>query len=187
MTGPSGRLSLLFVVVFGCASVAGLGTQAQKPQWTPSPPTNLQVLPKDIPLRQLIQTMRVFTQGLGVRCQHCHVFKGNDPDDLSTFAFASDEKEQKKTARVMLRMGLAINNELLKGVGEPRPGGAMKVTCYTCHRGRRSRRPVDRRPSHEESKLRRCLRPWRHRGDRGRRAEFSTQRTAISQTGSPSY
>lgn len=144
MLRPSRHLPLLFTVVFACAAVARLGTHAQRPQWTPSPPTNLQVLPKDFPLKQLIQTMRAFTQGLGVRCQHCHVFTGNDPDDLTTFDFASDVKDTKKTARAMLRMGLAINNEYLKDVGEPRPGGAMKVTCYTCHRG--ETKPATGRP-----------------------------------------
>jgi cytochrome c len=88
--------------------------------------------------------MRAFTQGLGVRCQHCHVFKGNDPDDLTTFDFGSDEKETKKTARTMIRMGFAINDEHLKDVGESRPDGAMKVTCYTCHRG--ETKPATRRP-----------------------------------------
>jgi Photosynthetic reaction centre cytochrome C subunit len=144
MSRSSERLALLFAVVFACVSVARLETQAQRPQWTPSPPTNLQVLPKDVPLKQLIQTMRAFTQGLGVRCQHCHVFKGNDPDDLTTFDFASDEKETKKTARTMIRMGFAINDEHLKHVGEPRPDGAMKVTCYTCHRG--ETKPATARP-----------------------------------------
>lgn len=144
MFGPSRRLALLLIVVFGCASAARLGTHALQPQWTPSPPTNLQVLPKDIPLRQLIQTMRGFTQGLGVRCQHCHVFKGDDPNDLSTFDFANDEKAPKKTARMMLRMAMAINNEHLKEVGEPRPAGELKVTCYTCHRG--ETKPATRRP-----------------------------------------
>ncbi len=144
MIEPSGRPVLLLVAVFACAAVVRLGTQAQKPQWTPSPPTNLEVLPKDIPLRQLIQTMRAFTQGLGVRCQHCHVFKGNDPDDLSTFDFANDEKESKKTARAMLRMATAINTEYLKAIGEARPAGELKVTCYTCHRG--ETKPATRRP-----------------------------------------
>jgi Photosynthetic reaction centre cytochrome C subunit len=137
-------MALLIIVGFGCASAARLETQAPQPQWTPSPPTNLQVLPKDVPLKQLIQTMRGFTMGLGVRCQHCHVFKGNDPNDLSTFDFASDEKEPKKTARAMLQMATAINNDYLKDVGEPRPTGELKVTCYTCHRG--ETKPATRRP-----------------------------------------
>lgn len=144
MLGSPGRLISLLVALFGSAVAAGMGTQAGQPQWTPTPPTNLQVLPKDIPLRQLIQTMRSFAMGLGVRCQHCHVFKGDDPDDLSAFEFASDEKAPKKTARAMLRMAMAINNEHLKDVGEPRPAGELKVTCYTCHRG--EMKPATRRP-----------------------------------------
>lgn len=43
------------------------------PRWQPPDPTNLQVLPKDIPKAQLVQTMRGFAMGLGVRCEHCHV------------------------------------------------------------------------------------------------------------------
>ena len=144
MIRPSRRLPLIFALVLVWTSFVRMGTHAQRPQWTPSPPTNLQVLPKDIPLKQLVQTMRAFSQGLGVRCQHCHVFKGNDPDDLTTFDFASDEKETKKTARTMLRMATAINTEHLKDIGEPRPAGEMKVTCYTCHRG--ETKPATRRP-----------------------------------------
>ncbi|HEY7514999.1 MAG TPA: photosynthetic reaction center cytochrome c subunit family protein, partial [Vicinamibacteria bacterium] len=59
------------------------------------------------------------------------------------FDFASDEKEAKKTARLMLRMVLH-DNEMLKDVGEPAPAGEMKVTCYTCHRG--DQHPLSRRP-----------------------------------------
>jgi hypothetical protein len=143
MVGRSKRLALV-VVLLGCAFASRAGTEGQQPQWTPSPPTNLQALPKDIPLKQLIQTMRSFTQGLGVRCQHCHVFKGDNPNDLSTFDFASDEKDSKKTARAMIRMAMAINGEHLKDIGEARPAGEMKVTCYTCHRG--ETKPATRRP-----------------------------------------
>jgi hypothetical protein len=41
---------------------------------------NLQVLPKDIPRPQLLQTMQAFNQALGVQCSHCHQFIGpGDP------------------------------------------------------------------------------------------------------------
>jgi hypothetical protein len=113
-------------------------------QWSPPNPTNLQVLPKDIAPRAVVMTMRSFAMGLGVRCQHCHVYKGDNPDDLNTFDFANDEKTPKQTARAMLRMVMAINSEHLKGVGEPAPAGEMKVTCYTCHRG--ETKPLTRRP-----------------------------------------
>lgn len=110
---------------------AGIGAQ----QWMPPPPTNLKVLPADTEVRALVATMRSFTRGLGVRCQHCHVYKGDNPDDLTTFDFASDEKQEKLTARTMLRMVQEINDKHLKDVGEHASPGEMKVTCYTCHRG----------------------------------------------------
>ena len=114
-------------------------------QWAPPPSSNLQVLPKDTPPSALVGAMRGFTQALGVRCQHCHVYKGEDPNDLSTFDFASDEKSAKQTTRAMLKMVSAINSGDLKDIGEPRPAGEMKVTCYTCHRG--ETRPLTRLPA----------------------------------------
>ena len=124
------------------AVVAG-GAAASAQQWSPPPPTNQQVHPKDTSPRAVVTTMKAFAQGLGVRCLYCHVVKGSNPDDLAAFDFASDEKEHKKTARLMLRMVLH-DNEMLKDVGEPAAAGEMKVTCYTCHRG--DKHPVSRRP-----------------------------------------
>lgn len=130
----------------GWLLAAGLSALApvQAQQWSPPTPTNLKVLPADTAPRAVIGTMRGFAQGLGVRCQHCHVFKGDTPNDLSTFDFASDEKREKQTARVMLRMVMAINKEHLKDVGEPRPEGETKVTCFTCHNG--ATRPLTQKP-----------------------------------------
>jgi hypothetical protein len=94
--------------------------------------TNLQILPKDIAPRALIDLMRSFSLGLDVPCEQCHVGEGRD---LSKFDFASDAKPAKATARRMLTMMMTINDELLAGVGEPPPPGTRKVTCFTCHRG----------------------------------------------------
>jgi hypothetical protein len=110
------------------------GQQQQPPQ---PAPVNLQVLPKDMSRPEVVQTMRTFTRALGVRCQHCHVGEGND---LSKFDFASDEKPTKKIARAMLTMVMDINTTHLAGIGEPAPAApgeppALKVTCFTCHRG----------------------------------------------------
>jgi hypothetical protein len=92
------------------------------------PPQNLQVLPKDWTTQQVQQFMRTyFTVGLGVECSYCHV---GSPADR-----AKDDKPEKVTARKMLKMVMAINNDFLKDVGEAPPPGGMKVTCYTCHRG----------------------------------------------------
>jgi len=127
----------LFVVLF-LGVVTGSVTLARAPRaeadQLPTAFTNLQVLPKDIPQRQLIDLMRSFSLGVGVRCEHCHVGEGND---LSKFDFSSDARPAKATGRQMLRMLLAINDQWLAGVGDAPPPGTRKVTCFTCHRGER--------------------------------------------------
>ena len=110
---------------------------AQPPQGSPAPPAgkgeqtppaaaptgrNLQVLPADIPQRNLMNTMQAFTAALGVNCSHCHV-PGN---------FRSDDNPKKNIARGMMRMTWQLNNQILPaipGLSEPR------VSCTTCHRG----------------------------------------------------
>lgn len=92
-------------------------------------PQNLKVLPKDMTGQQVQALMQTFRTALGVECSHCHVSQQDR---------ASDAKPQKETARKMIAMVAAINNDLLKGVGEPPAAGAPvtpKVTCFTCHRG----------------------------------------------------
>jgi hypothetical protein len=96
----------------------------------PSTFTNLQVLPRDIPRAELVETMRGITRALGVRCTHCHV----GPDDLQGMNFATDEKPAKVSARLMLQMVQRINAEYVKELpakAEPR----QQVSCITCHRG----------------------------------------------------
>lgn len=92
--------------------------------------TNLKVFPEEIDKRALLGTMRGFTEALGVRCNHCHV--GEDPESLEGYDFASDEKETKRTARVMLQMVQAINGTHLPSTER---AGFSEVTCTTCHRG----------------------------------------------------
>jgi tetratricopeptide (TPR) repeat protein len=89
--------------------------------------TNLQVLPKDIPKAELMSTMRRFAFALDVRCEHCHVQKANDTVD-----FAADDKDTKKTARIMLQMVAAINREYVGKIGKTT---AVQVECATCHHG----------------------------------------------------
>jgi hypothetical protein len=121
------RLSVVLTVVMTLA--AATGVRAQLPQKY----TNLQVLPKDIPPTQLVATMKGFAQGLGVRCEHCHVGEGND---LSKFDFAADTKPAKATARKMIRMAAALNAEVATIVPPAADASAAaRVTCFTCHRG----------------------------------------------------
>ena len=103
----------------------------QKKDPLPDKFMNLKVLPQDIKKEDLVNTMKSFTQSLGVRCNFCHAGQG---DDLSTYDFMSDEKEHKQVARQMLQMVRDINqNHLAKVVeGDKKP---PQVTCWTCHRG----------------------------------------------------
>jgi tetratricopeptide (TPR) repeat protein len=101
-------------------------------QFPPEKLKNMKVLPEDMPVRALIDTMASFTRALGVRCTFCHV--GEEGKPLSTYDFVSDEKHQKQAAREMLGMVAAINGSLL-GKLEHRHEPRINVTCATCHRG----------------------------------------------------
>jgi len=80
---------------------------------------NLKVLHGIRSRDQLLNVMRGFAEALGVKCDFCH----------NTDNFASDEKIQKQTARLMIRMVANIDNNYLI---DPQ---MEKVTCFTCHHG----------------------------------------------------
>lgn len=86
---------------------------------------NIQQL-KGTPADQLGPAMQFIAASLGVECSFCHV-QGD---------FASDEKPAKKTARSMMAMQAAINQNNFHG--------RQQVTCYSCHRG--STNPVNTPP-----------------------------------------
>jgi hypothetical protein len=126
---------LALVVAIAASARTGIA-QAQAPagaagqpagRGAPRPPQNLQILPKDIPGQELVATMRGFTQALGVQCGYCHV-------EEPARDFASDAKQTKKTARVMMQMVTHVNEMLATGVGKP-AADVTKVQCMTCHRG----------------------------------------------------
>jgi tetratricopeptide (TPR) repeat protein len=119
-TGLSGAVALVVL----CCSTSGAA--AQQPD---EKPKNLQYFPKDTTRQQLIQTMRGFSFSLGVRCEHCHVEKAPGSHDLD---FAADDKQEKKTARAMLKMVEAINQEYIAKMGRTTP---IRVECVTCHHG----------------------------------------------------
>ena len=77
---------------------------------------NIQVL-KGIPADQLVPSMQFIAASLGVDCEFCHMENAKEKDD----------KKEKKTAREMIAMMMAINKSNFSGERE--------VTCYTCHHG----------------------------------------------------
>ena len=116
----------------GARGAGGGGQRAAAP-----PPTNLQVLPKDFTRQQVVQVMQQFTMGLGVTCNYCHVEMAGAPAGANgqiPLDAASDDKQAKKTARVMMKMVGDINNTLGSQLGKA-ASDVVKVQCVTCHRG----------------------------------------------------
>lgn len=81
-------------------------------------PKNVQVL-TGLTLREVSQRMQDINKDLGVKCNFCHVSRD----------FPSDEKQEKLTARKMMKMTNDLNQKYFGQEPEP------KITCYTCHRG----------------------------------------------------
>jgi hypothetical protein len=95
-------------------------------------PKNLQFFPKDFTGQQILPIMQNFNAALGVNCTYCH--NSEPPVDNPKNDFASDEKETKKKARVMLAMARDVNMKLQAELGKP-AAELTNVQCITCHRG----------------------------------------------------
>lgn len=118
------RASILTAVALIPTVLCLEAVRAQAPQIAPPAEQvykNIQVL-KGTPADQIMPAMQFITSSLGVRCEHCHV-EG---------AFEKDDKKPKKTAREMMQMMFALNQNSFNGERE--------ITCYSCHRG--ALRPV---------------------------------------------
>jgi Photosynthetic reaction centre cytochrome C subunit len=127
------------VLVLSSLPLIGQDAQPTSPSTAPASPrrpmpkpTNLQVLPKDIAVPDLMALMRGYSKALGVECEFCHA---QDPQTHRP-NFASDAKPDKAIARTMISMTQTINQKYLSTVKDPDATPADKtVTCGTCHRG----------------------------------------------------
>ncbi|HEU4886243.1 MAG TPA: c-type cytochrome [Thermoanaerobaculia bacterium] len=139
----------LALIVLGCTSMQSGAAPQTTPAAAASPASqfkNLQIFPQDIPRDELIAAMRVFTRSLGVRCNHCHVVTATEPKEV--LDFPADTKEEKKVARVMLRMVMELNQTWLPRVEAaeghavqpmtvtPHDAASGRIGCWTCHRGK---------------------------------------------------
>src|SRR5258705_5523062 len=95
-------------------------------------PKNLQFFPKDMTGQQILPIMQNFNAALGVNCTYCH--NSEPPVDNPKNDFASDDKETKKKARVMLALARDVNMKLQSELGKP-AAELTNVQCITCHRG----------------------------------------------------
>ena len=108
--------ALAIAIVSGGAPMIRRALAAAPPKTAAQEFKNIQVL-KNIPADELIPTMQFISASLGVECEFCHDERDKDKDD----------KKTKETAREMMRMVQAINQNNFSGKRE--------VTCNTCHRG----------------------------------------------------
>ncbi len=109
-------LSSCSLALIGATGLAQSTTPNPAPKTAAEAYKNIQIL-KDTPAEQLIPAMQFISGSLGVGCDHCHV-RG---------AFDKDDKDPKKTARKMMQMMAAINQNNFDG--------HLVVTCYSCHHG----------------------------------------------------
>jgi hypothetical protein len=111
----------------GGGRAGGAPAAAQMPT-----PKNLQFFPQDMTGQQILPIMQNFNAALGVNCTYCH--NSEPPVDRPGNDFASDEKDTKKRARVMLAMARDVNMKLGSQLGKPATE-VTQVQCVTCHRG----------------------------------------------------
>ena len=106
--------------------LAVAGIDAQTPAVGMVESANVKVL-TGLTVPQFELEMQLMTTALGVGCGYCHV-RGN---------FASENTAHKASARKMLEMTRAINQQFFpeyksSSDDESRLG---RITCYTCHQG----------------------------------------------------
>ena len=123
---------LVCSAVFAQESTPGPAPQPERKKFEWPKPKKTKVISHSASPDELRSTMMMMVRGLGTRCITCHV--GKEPDDLSTFDFQSDAKQNKLNARLMLKMQNDVNQKTLPKV-KPDPPDTEKaqVTCFTCH------------------------------------------------------
>jgi len=142
MSGKTKRTALVGVVLCLCvvvcltitdrtSRVAVAAGGSTRPAQAERTLKNIQVL-KGLPASQMFLVMNFVATSLGVNCNFCHVQQGIDPNTgVTKWVWESDDKPEKRTARGMMQMVLAIKaNDKVDFRGN-------EVTCYTCHRGQR--------------------------------------------------
>lgn len=140
----------LFVLTFGAAALAQTAAPAPEHEHGHGPmppPTNLQVLPKDMTGEQVHELMHKWEAELGTECSTCHAADATRkmPNGRPALNFADDSKPEKATARLMVKMVEEINSQYIGKIDN----SGMPVTCATCHRGHTNPPPFVAPPDHD--------------------------------------
>ena len=117
--GHVGRIGLMLILTIGAVD-------AQQPAVGMVESPNVKVL-TGLTVPQFELEMQLMTTALGVGCGYCHA-RGN---------FASENNAHKATARKMLEMTRAINQQFFPDyrASSDEESRLGRVTCYTCHQG----------------------------------------------------
>ena len=136
---PTNR-PILTALIAGGLMLTALSLPTNAIAQIPDEFSNLMVLNKKISKGELVGVMKSWTNALGVRCNYCHV--GGSARSLDGMEFEKDDKQAKKTARLMMSMVSNINREFI-GKVEGTSNTEMKVACVTCHRGQTHPRQIE--------------------------------------------
>ena len=120
------RSAVMLFALFAASTLLSSG-RATAQDSDDEKPKNLKVLPKDTSHRQVVEIMRGYSLALGVRCEECHYQSAPDKE----LEFDSDKKPEKDTARRMMKMTAAINEQ----IGQMKLKDSIQVNCVTCHHG----------------------------------------------------
>lgn len=151
---PTASVGLLGAAIFAVASVAQAPQappEGARPHRSFPPPTNLQVLPKNLDGGQVREIMQGWAGSLGVRCDYCHAEGANKgPNGRPELDFAADTKDEKKMARIMYSMTEDMKKNYIAKVAaiDKMEEPAAPLTCGTCHRGHED--PLPFTPPKEE-------------------------------------
>jgi hypothetical protein len=141
-------------LVFAAQDPAPAPPPQNQPGGPPPPhempaPTNLKVLPRNLTGPQVHEIMEKWEGELGTGCKTCHAAdpKNIGPNGKPRLNFADDSKEDKQTARKMVKMVEDINSNYIAKIDN----SGAPVTCGTCHRGHLGPEPFVPAPEKEHA------------------------------------
>ena len=139
--------AIFTITVVSVSLFAGQTPAPAPPHHEMPAPINLKVLPRNLTGPQVHEIMEKWEGELGTGCKTCHAEdpKNLGPNGKPRLNFASDAKEEKKTARLMYKMTEDINANYVSKVDN----SGAPVTCGTCHRGHLGPEPFEPKEDHD--------------------------------------
>jgi hypothetical protein len=116
----------------GCFTLLGI-IGAKPPQEEKPVYKNLRVLSKKISDKDMDFVMESFNANLGANCLFCH--PGKQDGTEYSFDYVTDELQNKRVARDMLRMTIRLNNKYFNTKLTGLMNTRGRIWCKTCHQG----------------------------------------------------